>query len=74
MRPKHFDINTIIDSLRGSCQTLDESLPDEMEFIDLTKEDFDQLDGEIFLCEDCGWWCEEYENTGDNICDDCRDA
>lgn len=36
------------------------------------------IDDAIFMCERCGWWCEQYEanenpNGGDDICDDCKD-
>ena len=29
------------------------------------------IDMEVFECEECGWWCENCEDTGDGICEDC---
>lgn len=76
MRPKNFDVNELIETLQGSCDTLDAALPDGMEFIDLTKDDHDRIDSEIFLCEQCGWWCEQSEaneSDGGDVCQDCYD-
>ena len=83
MRPKNFDINKVIESVQGTCDTLESHLPDGMEENDLTPEDYIKIDNEIFLCSECGWWCEicqaaseEAKEANDrtlceNICEDC---
>ena len=43
---------------------------------ELTLAEHHDLDHEIFLCEECGWWCEACEanenpNGGGDICNDC---
>lgn len=54
MRPENFDINHVIDSLRGTATSIGEHLPDGMEWDDLTDEDHAKLDESIFECEQCG--------------------
>lgn len=72
-KPEEFDIHVIIESLQGTCGTLssavNEAYPDMTED-DLTDEDHQLIDLEIFLCEECGWWCEIGEQHDDH-CDDC---
>jgi hypothetical protein len=66
----------IIDSLRGTCDTLYSALEyynalyleDNLQFLQY-------LDNQIFLCDACGWWCEISEESGvsdtEFICYDC---
>ncbi len=78
MRPVDFDINSVIESLQGSCQSLDNALPEGMEYEDLSSEDFDSIDNEIFKCTTCDWWCEiadQFEDeNGEMVCSDCSDS
>lgn len=71
MRPTNFDVHELIQSLQGTCTTTDEHLPDGMSWDDLTKEDHKTIDNEIFLCEECGWWCENDEYHEGELCNDC---
>lgn len=74
MRPKNFDANKLTEDLQGTCKTIDDNLPDGMEFTDLTSQDHVIIDTQVFCCEQCGWWCEiseQNKNDGDYICDDC---
>ena len=81
-RPNNFDINPIIERLQGNCMmTLNDAIEElhpEMTEDDLTEGDRNQFDNELFLCDQCGWWCEISEqcavedscaNTG--YCSDC---
>lgn len=54
-----------IDWLRGTCNDL----------LDIPAEWLAEIDAEIFLCEACGWWCEQSENVGADgqVCVDCCD-
>lgn len=72
MRLADFKIEELIESLRGTCQTLSEALPEGMEEDDLTKADTDAIDEQIFRCETCSWWDEisEQNEDGEN-CLDC---
>lgn len=64
--------NEIIYFLQGTCDSLDralhihdsEDLIDHMPFLEY-------LDQHIFLCDDCGWWCEISEQSDEGRCYDC---
>lgn len=71
MRPENFDVQKLVEDLQGTCKQLEEALPEEMELNDLTEEDHEFIDNEIFLCETCGWWCEISEQTMEGSCRDC---
>lgn len=77
MRPKNFNIHDVIDALCGTCSTIDEHLPDEMEWTELTNDDHNAIDNEIFLCDTCGWWCELSERSDagadGEVCEDCAE-
>lgn len=80
MRHPDFDIEILINNLRGTCNSMEQVMDDlypEMDWmVDATKEELEGLDSEIFQCEECGWWCEQHEmcddNSGDWVCRDCR--
>lgn len=81
MRAPDFDIDQLINDLNGSSQSLEESLKSlypEMEWGDLTQEDLQTIDIQIFECQECNWWCENSEmeenDLGEQICDDCYRA
>lgn len=74
MKPNNFSISELIESLNGTCKTIAEALPDDMEEDDLTEADHEDIDNQIFLCEQCNWWCEICERIEeDDICEDCKD-
>jgi hypothetical protein len=61
-------LNDAIESYYPNC---DDSI--------LTTEDHNEIDNQIFYCEECGWWCEisemAWENdNSDTICVDCYEA
>lgn len=76
MRPTNFDIHDLISDLQGTCATIDDHLPEGMEWDDLTTDDHNIIDNEIFLCTECGWWCEISEHTSQDVdepfCQDCK--
>lgn len=71
------EIQKLIEYLQGSSNTLEEGiqavLGSQYSSDDLTSDDFEQIYGEIFLCDDCGWWCELVDESEDNPgnCNDC---
>lgn len=76
MRVDDFDIDKLIEDLRGTCKSISDFLPEGMEEEDLTEEETQHLDQEIFLCAECGWWCEQSQSTdkeGENVCNDCNE-
>lgn len=78
MRTPDFDVHELIEALKGTCDSMEQHLPDGMVEDDLTFEDLATLDGEIFLCTQCGWWCESSEcndtdNGVDQLCNDCHE-
>ena len=78
MRHKDFDIQVIIDSLGGTCRTIQETIDicypgmdeSEMKYTELL-----MIDNQIFLCDSCGFWCmgvPDFDSGPDeNICEDC---
>ena len=63
MRGEDFNINTLISDLQGTCETISHFLSEEMEESELTQDELEQIDNEIFLCDLCGWWCEVSEQN-----------
>lgn len=74
MRPQDFDIQMLIDDLRGTCTEIQDNLPEGMDEMELTSEDHDCIDDQIFLCDTCGWWCESCDEKEDGNCTDCYDT
>lgn len=80
MRPKEFRLQEVVDYLQGSCNTLDSGLelihPKEKEEgfsdDDLIESDYQFIANQIFLCDDCGWWCEIQEQSEEGSCEDCN--
>lgn len=69
---------TVVDDLRGTCKSLEQSLEQlGLQHLQDDKEFHEYLDGEIFLCHVCGWWCEIYEECSEEhgldelTCEDC---
>jgi len=76
------NIDEIIEYLQGSCKSLDEAVDTfypGLDSMDLEDEHYEAIDNALFLCEECGWWCEvgdyamdqDMEIVGENICGDC---
>jgi len=76
VRPADFDIHKVIEGLQGTTDSISDHLPEGMDEGDLTSNDYDAIDNEIFLCAECGWWCEISEaaesDDGGEMCRDCR--
>ena len=83
MKPVKFNIQDLIDSIEGTCNSIDSTVQsmyddgDDFDWMgDLTPEELETLDSQIFQCQQCGWWNEqpaeenEYEEW---ICYDCAD-
>jgi len=78
MRPEDFDVQKVIDHLQGTCtetltNTIEMFYPD-MKEDDLTEEDHNDIDNQIFNCENCGWWCEAHEQSENGYCEDCSEV
>lgn len=70
-------VQAIADDLQGTCQSLGEVL-ERHGISELTQDEHVELDGLVFCCEGCSWWCEASEanenpNGGDDVCDDCKE-
>jgi len=68
-------ISEIIEYLKGTCESLDSGCHVcGCTFDDLSVEELQELDGEIFMCGECNWWCELSEANGDDgsVCTDCH--
>ena len=73
----------IIDALQGTCDTLSGAVQevtgnDDLDDMSLSTEQHEAIDNQIFLCDECNWWCEiseanENPQGGGDICDDCSD-
>lgn len=71
-------VKEIIEILQGTCDTLSgavsEVVGDELSDDDLTMEQLEAIDSEIFCCDECSWWCdisEMSECEDENKCTDC---
>lgn len=66
-------LDEVISDLMGTCSNLKTAL-DNQGISEDDQEALEYIDGEIFLCSECGWWCENYERNSfedEDICDDC---
>lgn len=73
MKTDDFNIDDLIESLRGTATMIDEHLPDGMNWEDLTMQDHNKIDDEIFCCELCGWWHETSQmSEEEQICQECQ--
>lgn len=71
-------IDILIEGLQGTCMSLDEGigmyLGEDYCSNDLTVDEFEHLQGEIFLCDICGWWYEICDQSDDGLtCCNCGD-
>ncbi len=69
-------LDNIIQDLRGTCQVLEE-VAEYWGAGELNLLDLQYIESEIFLCCNCGWWCElceQHEVDGEFICDDCYEG
>lgn len=69
------DIHVVAGDLQGTTGSLEETLADEIgvPFEDTAAESLGELDELVFLCEQCGWWCEigEMAENRESVCDEC---
>lgn len=67
------------DYLQGSCNSTDEAMYTlfGLSEDDLTKEQIEDIWGDIFQCSACGWWYEMSEESGTDeselICNNCAE-
>jgi rubrerythrin len=58
----------IAHELQGTCNSYPEELEEDLELAEMVEE-------HVFLCAQCGWWCEQSEANegpdGEDVCDDC---
>lgn len=80
MNFKRDQIEELIQYLQGTCNSLDEGivevLGEDYDSMNLSSDNHNQIDNEIFLCETCGWWyelCEESENEDERTCESCAE-
>ena len=66
MKPDGFNIEEFIEYLQGSCKTIADACSDfGIEESDLTEEDHNEIDINIFNCDTCNWWYELGEMSAD---------
>jgi hypothetical protein len=69
-------ISELIDYLQGTCNSLDDGIHaiigEDFTTLDLSSENHEQIDGEIFNCDTCNWWYEVSSQSEDGSnCEDC---
>jgi hypothetical protein len=71
-------VNEIKEALEGTCDTLDGAIQeftgdDSLSSNDLTSEQHSEIEQEIFLCDDCGWWyaISDQSETEAGYCENC---
>lgn len=67
-------VKELAEYLLGTCN----SIYDGFAMIGVDKDrvaaqSFDAIDAQIFLCDTCGWWYPESENSGQQTCTDCNE-
>lgn len=73
-------LNEIVEFLQGTCMhTLDDAVQEvfgeNFDSQELTQEELEFLDNEIFKCGCCGWWCEISEmSEQDQYCSECFES
>ena len=77
--PRNGLAQKLADNLQGTCKSIDDGLRDiDREDDELTIDEHRELDGLVFECAECGWWCEAGEanenpdGSGEDLCDDCK--
>ena len=71
-------LNELTANLDGTCNSLSLFLDDNfgIDEDELTAGDHTDIDGAIFQCTECGWWCPQEENVAEDgeewICRDCK--
>lgn len=71
-------VQTLIYELQGTCKTMDEAMPEGFTEDDLTEDQLNEIDQEIFRCADCSWWFEASDEAdtgkdGERVCLNCFD-
>lgn len=51
-------LQELIDDLTGSCKSIAECMPTDLDESHLSQADHDEIDQQIFQCEECDWWFE----------------
>jgi hypothetical protein len=76
------EIADLIGALQGTCgdmnSTIMELFGEDYSEDDLTEEERNTIDNQVFLCTDCGWWCEACQESqecldGERICEECHE-
>ena len=77
MKPADFNLDTLIEYLKGTCKSMQEgvnSLYEGMDEDDLAMSDIEAIEEEIGNCSRCGWWVEVNEINevdSEQVCDGC---
>lgn len=74
-------LNELVSALQGTCDELNSAINelfgDDYSDDDLTEDDHNFIDNEIFHCDDCGWWYEVVEQSeveDEKVCNDCNEC
>lgn len=69
------DIDGLIEYLSGTCKSIEEA-QETFGIEELTEDEQEQIDNEIFNCSICGWWSsieECQDDYGEQVCTECYD-
>jgi hypothetical protein len=70
-------IKQLVEHLQGTSKSLSEACDDfGFDSDELTQQELEEIDAEIFCCETCGWWSEVSEmadQEGEQVCLECVD-
>ncbi len=68
-------LDEVIEDLKGQCvHDLEHFLNGHgLSADDMAMEDNLYVDMNVFLCDECGWWCDADEMSDeDDVCDECH--
>lgn len=70
-------LQDIIEALVGTTGSIEDHLPEDRDVSDLSMEDHQEIDSQIFNCCQCNWWVPVDEmaedQDGEQKCSDCAE-
>lgn len=73
-------LDELVESLRGTCMNTIDGMMSELFNLtedDLSADEMSHIEMEIFICGECGWWCEISQESeidkgdGERYCTEC---
>lgn len=79
LTPRQRELYKLAEEITGTCRSLDEVMEDYDELADMEEDEVElwlELNTDVKLCNQCGWWsddCEETEDGDGPYCQQCQE-